>query len=89
MRADDAASSCEEWPIAAQQSDVIVTVVIVTNEIQAAVHPASVTLAGLGAVPSNEHSWDEILHDGPSVHMREIRKQDLELERQFIERLSP
>ena len=47
------------------------------------------TRPGLGTSPSNEHSWDEVLHDGQSVLIREIRKQDTELERRFIERLSP
>ena len=47
------------------------------------------TQAGLGANPSNEHNWHEILHDGQSVSIREIREQDVELERRFIERLSP
>ncbi|MGB4859799.1 MAG: GNAT family N-acetyltransferase [Dokdonella sp.] len=47
------------------------------------------TQAGLGTNPSNEHSWTEVLHDGQSVLIREIRKQDTELERRFIERLSP
>lgn len=45
--------------------------------------------AGLGANPSTEQSWDEVLHDGQSVLIREIREQDIELERRFIERLSP
>ena len=51
--------------------------------------PTPSTPAGLGANPSNERSWNEVLRDGQSVLIREIRKQDLELERRFIERLSP
>ena len=47
------------------------------------------TKAGLGADPSNEQSWHEVLHGGQSVLIREIREQDIELERRFIERLSP
>ncbi|MEO7014438.1 MAG: GNAT family N-acetyltransferase [Dokdonella sp.] len=45
--------------------------------------------AGLGVIPSKEQSWDVLLDDGQSVLIREIRKQDFELERQFIEQLSP
>ena len=45
--------------------------------------------AGLGANPSNEHSWREVLHGGQSVLIREIREHDIEMERRFIERLSP
>lgn len=51
--------------------------------------PTHFTRAGLGANPLNEQSWHEVLHDGQSVLIREIRKQDTELERRFIERLSP
>lgn len=47
------------------------------------------TQGGLGANPSNDHSWHEVLHGGQSVLIREIREQDVELERRFIERLSP
>ena len=47
------------------------------------------TQAGLGTNPSNKQSWDEVLHDGQSVLIREISQQDTELERRFIERLSP
>lgn len=42
-----------------------------------------------GAYTSNEHRWNAVLHDGQSVLIREIRKRDVELERRFIERLSP
>ena len=44
---------------------------------------------GLGANPSDQQSWTEVLHDGQSVLIREIREQDTELERRFIEGLSP
>lgn len=45
------------------------------------------TQPGLGA--SNKQSWHEVLRGGQSVLIREIREQDIELERRFIERLSP
>lgn len=45
--------------------------------------------AGLGTNPLNQQRWNEVLHDGHSVLIREIRKDDVELERRFIERLSP
>jgi len=41
------------------------------------------------AVTSQEPRWTEVLADGSHVLIRPIRKEDAELERQFIERLSP
>lgn len=40
--------------------------------------------ARLGANFTNQHSWDEVLHDGQLALIREIRDQDVELERRFF-----
>lgn len=61
----------------------------IATAINSLLFPNPFTGAGLGEKPAKEHSWDALLFDGQSVLIREIRKQDLELERRFIERLSP
>ncbi len=61
----------------------------ISERTNSAPFPTPSVRADLGANPSNEHSWNEVLHDGQSVLIREIREQDIELERSFIERLSP
>ncbi len=45
--------------------------------------------AGAAANPAHGPSWDVVLTGGQAVLIRQIRKQDVELERRFIERLSP
>jgi GNAT superfamily N-acetyltransferase len=51
--------------------------------------PASSMQSSMHVNLPNERHWDAVLYDGQSVLIREIREQDLELERRFIERLSP
>jgi N-acetylglutamate synthase-like GNAT family acetyltransferase len=51
--------------------------------------PTPAAEAAVPAIAPSERHWDAVLYDGQSVLIREIRPQDLELERQFIERLSP
>jgi N-acetylglutamate synthase-like GNAT family acetyltransferase len=59
----------------------------------AAVIPTSLPVPSiqdvLAANLPNERHWDAVLYDGQSVLIRQIRPQDLELERRFIEGLSP
>jgi hypothetical protein len=50
--------------------------------------PASMQAEPDASLRDRKH-WDAVLYDGQSVLIRQIRKQDLELERQFIDRLSP
>ena len=53
--------------------------------------PIPTRLMGVGKseISTNEKSWDAVLHDGQSVLIRNIRNDDIERERRFIERLSP
>lgn len=53
--------------------------------------PIPTRLIGVGnsKISSDEKSWDGILCDGQSVLIRNIRADDMERERRFIERLSP
>jgi GNAT superfamily N-acetyltransferase len=50
--------------------------------------PPASSEPGLNENPKNERHWDAVLYDGQSVQIRQIRKQDVDLERQFIEQLS-
>jgi GNAT superfamily N-acetyltransferase len=50
--------------------------------------PASMQ-AERDAIMKDEKHWDAVLYNGLSVLIRPIREQDIELERRFIERLSP
>ncbi len=61
----------------------------IAEQFASAPFPALSTGEDLGAKPINEHHWNAVLKDGQEVMIREIRKQDAELERHFIERLSP
>ena len=60
-----------------------------TQETGSVALPACSTRAQPSANPPKEQSWDAVLYDGQPVQIREIRNDDVELERRFIERLSP
>jgi GNAT superfamily N-acetyltransferase len=51
-------------------------------------NPNTTELAHSDAAPPEDH-WIEVLRDGTHVKIRPIHKQDIELERRFIETLSP
>lgn len=51
--------------------------------------PTRLMRVGQSEISSDEKSWDAVLYDGQSVLIRNIRKDDIELERRFIEQLSP
>jgi GNAT superfamily N-acetyltransferase len=57
--------------------------------VDSAPFPAPSTQARVNATPASGKSWDAVLYDGQPVLIRELREQDIEMERRFIERLSP
>ena len=61
----------------------------IATEFKPASFPNRSMRVGQNANAPNERSWDAVLYDGRSVLIRDIRKDDIERERRFIERLSP
>ena len=58
------------------------------NTAQTSIDSITKSTALAGATEPEDH-WIEVLHDGTHVVIRPIHKQDVELERRFIEGLSP
>ena len=59
------------------------------NRAQAPITAAPIAAAPIAAAVCPSESWHEKLRDGTTVLIRPIRESDLELERRFIEDLSP